>query len=128
MKLIGKYQEFPNTEILLFKTPMNIIKAIIKNNKNIEIKVKEYIPRKYKIERPGQLEYNIPANKTLRHQIIITQEVPYTLKVKLYSVPIDAEIIRELNLEPIESAEKKERISKSLYTLSGKEWYEFDEE
>lgn len=125
MKLIGRFSELPKTEVLLFRTPILCIKTIIDDDETAEINVKEYKPRKYTIKRNGE-EITLPVNKSLRHQIVIIKHIPYIMTIKIYSIPIDANEVKNIGLESIENVEKKERISESLYKLSGKSWPEIE--
>jgi len=115
MKIIGKFREFPLTEVILYGTPIYTIQELLKNDINIEKKIQEYKPRKFK--PAGHEEFILP-DRALRHQIVLSKEVSEILKIKLYSTPMSAEAIRLLKLEPIESAEKKERLARSLKALT----------
>ncbi len=114
MKIIAKFREFPETEVLLFRVPVETIQQLLETDFSIEKKVQEYKPRKFK---PAEKENFIMPDPALRHQIVLNKEVSGILKIRLYSAPMSAEAIRLLKLEPIESAEKKERLARSLQVL-----------
>lgn len=118
MKIIARFQEFPKTEILLFKVPIEHIEWLLREDPNIGKKIQEYKPRKF--IPSGQKEPIMP-NLTLRHQIVLEKEVPGILKIKLYSHSFSAKEVRGLKLEPIESVEKKEKLEKALKILHNSE-------
>ena len=111
MKIIGKFREFPLTEIFLYGTSFERIRFLLEDDSNIEKKVQEYKPRKL----PSKI---VPPDFTKRHQVVLSKEALGVLKIKLYSIPMNAKSIKELKLEPIEGAEKKERLQESLQRLT----------
>lgn len=124
MKVIGRFNEFPQTEVILYRASIDDIMNLLKHNRNIEKKVQEHRVRKVQyVNRHGKL---MTPNPTLRHQIVLSKAVPWILNVKIYSVPMNAKTIRNLKLEPIESVEKKEKTEEALQILtnsvSGNDW------